>query len=76
MQTELFADAALFKSLPINSFASKENKCSGIPLVLEGRARVYKLSESGREITLYLVFEPGEYFGDLQRHVSCLASNF
>lgn len=33
--------------------------CSGLGLVLEGQARVYKLGESGREITLYRV-EPGE----------------
>lgn len=35
------------------------NMCQSLPLVMEGRARVYKTSEQGREITLYRV-EPGE----------------
>lgn len=34
-------------------------ECTGLGLVLAGQARVYKLGESGREITLYRV-EPGE----------------
>ncbi|MFN8610650.1 MAG: Crp/Fnr family transcriptional regulator [Vulcanimicrobiota bacterium] len=34
-------------------------QCTGLGLVLTGQARVYKLGESGREITLYRV-EPGE----------------
>ena len=59
VQTELFEHAALVQ-IPAHQFICLEgNKCSGIPLVLEGRARVYKLSESGREITLYRV-EPGD----------------
>ena len=33
--------------------------CGFLPLLLEGRARVYKMAESGREITLYRI-EPGE----------------
>lgn len=56
---ELFQHSKLAE-LPANQFICMEgNKCSCIPLVLEGRARVYKLSEAGREITLYRV-EPGE----------------
>lgn len=35
------------------------NACQSLALVLSGTARVYKTSESGREITLYRV-EPGE----------------
>lgn len=59
VQTELFEHAALVQ-IPAHQFICLEgNKCSGIPMVLEGRARVYKLSESGREITLYRV-EPGD----------------
>ena len=59
VQTELFEHAALVE-IPARQFICLEgNTCSGIPLVLEGRARVYKLSESGREITLYRV-EPGD----------------
>jgi CRP/FNR family transcriptional regulator len=34
------------------------DNCSALALVVEGHARVYKLAESGREITLYRV-EPG-----------------
>lgn len=33
--------------------------CRGISFVLDGQARVYRVAESGREITLYEVF-PGE----------------
>lgn len=34
-------------------------QCTHLPLVLSGNARVFKLSESGREITLYRI-DPGE----------------
>ena len=59
VQTELFEHAALVQIRAHQFICLEGNKCSGIPLVLEGRARVYKLSESGREITLYRV-EPGD----------------
>jgi CRP/FNR family transcriptional regulator len=59
VQAELFAHGKIAE-LPKDHFICLEgNKCSCIPLVLEGLARVYKLSESGREITLYRV-EPGQ----------------
>ena len=59
VQAELLEHTTLVR-IPTHQFICLEgNKCSGIPLVLEGRARVYKLSESGREITLYRV-EPGD----------------
>lgn len=59
VQAELFEHGNLAE-IPAEQFLCLEgNKCSGIPLVLRGRARVYKLGESGREITLYRV-EPGE----------------
>ena len=71
VQTELFEHAALVQ-IPAHQFICLEgNKCSGIPLVLEGRARVYKLSESGREITLYRV-EPGD---SCILTASCIMSN-
>ncbi|MEZ4701803.1 MAG: Crp/Fnr family transcriptional regulator [Rhodothermales bacterium] len=35
------------------------NQCTFLPFVLEGRARVYKASDAGREITLYRI-EAGE----------------
>lgn len=59
VKAELFEHGKLAE-LPADQFLCLEgNKCSCIPLVLEGRARVYKLSEAGREITLYRV-EPGQ----------------
>jgi len=47
------------------------NVCQSLALVTEGRARVYKSSESGREITLYRV-EPGE---SCILTASCILSN-
>ena len=38
---------------------SEGDACEGIGLFLSGQVRVYKLSESGREITLYEIY-PGE----------------
>ncbi|MDX1740947.1 MAG: cyclic nucleotide-binding domain-containing protein, partial [Rhodothermales bacterium] len=35
------------------------NRCVSLPLMVSGVVRVYKLDESGREITLYRI-EPGE----------------
>jgi CRP/FNR family transcriptional regulator len=59
VQAELFEHATRVE-IPAHQFICLEgNQCGGIPLVLEGRARVYKLGESGREITLYRV-EPGD----------------
>ena len=59
VQAELFIHGNLAK-LPADQLICLEaDKCSCIPLVLKGNARVYKLSETGREITLYRV-EPGE----------------
>ena len=46
--------------LPAGQFICMEgNQCAHLPLVLTGTARVYKMAESGREITLYRI-EPGE----------------
>jgi len=47
------------------------NMCQSLALVMEGRARVYKMSEQGREITLYRV-EPGE---SCILTASCILSN-
>jgi CRP/FNR family transcriptional regulator len=59
VQAELFAHGSLAR-LPRGQLLCLEgNKCSCIPLVLQGQARVYKLGESGREITLYRI-EPGD----------------
>ena len=62
-------DAALADHFRANASAAKlprgqticneGDNCSRLALVTDGSARVYKLAESGREITLYRV-EPGE----------------
>lgn len=58
-QAEFFANAKLVQLDPQKNICMEGAKCSCIPLVLDGTARVYKLGESGREITLYRV-EPGQ----------------
>ena len=46
-------------TLPAGRFICMEgNHCAHLPLVLAGTARVYKIGETGREITLYRI-EPG-----------------
>ncbi len=51
---------SLFKKIPKGTFISLEgDRCNFISFVASGRARVYKLGESGREITLYRL-ETGE----------------
>lgn len=63
------ADAALMEELAAHAVATRlqsgqnicheGDSCSHLALVTAGSARVFKLAESGREITLYRV-EPGE----------------
>jgi CRP/FNR family transcriptional regulator len=63
------ADAGLVRELAANTAATtlesghnichEGDRCSHLALITAGSARVYKLAESGREITLYRV-EPGE----------------
>ena len=59
VQDELFEHGSLIQIAAHQFICMEGSKCTGIPLVLEGSARIYKLSESGREITLYRV-EPGD----------------
>lgn len=66
---QLAADSALFAELcqfgdyvklpPDQHICMEGSHCSSLALVLSGTARVYKLGESGKEITLYRV-EAGE----------------
>lgn len=42
-----------------NQLLSERGKCSGVPMVLEGSIRVFKISQEGKEITLYRVM-PGQ----------------
>ncbi len=51
---------SILKAIPKGSFISTEgDECNYISFIASGRARVYKLGESGREITLYRL-EKGE----------------
>ena len=59
VQAEFFEHSNLVRLPPGQFICLEGDKCSCIPLVLEGTARVFKVGESGREITLYRV-EPGE----------------
>ena len=55
-----FFERGMPAELPAGHFICMEgNQCAHLPLVLSGVARVYKIAESGREITLYRI-EPGE----------------
>ncbi len=57
---ERFLQRAALARLERGQFVCHEGReCSHLALVLEGTARIYKLGESGREITLYRI-GPGE----------------
>ena len=45
--------------VPNTQLYTEGDRCPGIAFVLSGQIRVYKISKSGREITLYEIF-PGE----------------
>lgn len=49
------ADAPHLTLPPHTTFLEQGSTCGGLALVLSGTARVYKLAESGRELTLYRV---------------------
>jgi len=54
------ANNAVFARVPANSVIAEPGvKCAQLALLLSGQVRVYKLAESGREITLYRI-ERGE----------------
>ncbi|GAB4299552.1 MAG: Crp/Fnr family transcriptional regulator [Thiohalomonadaceae bacterium] len=54
------AQGAVVKRLPAGQYVCHEgDHCGFLPLLLSGRARVHKVAESGRELTLYRI-EPGE----------------
>ncbi|NEV62599.1 Crp/Fnr family transcriptional regulator [Thiorhodococcus minor] len=57
---EAFFRRALMARLPAGHIICHDGgECSQLALVLEGCARIYKLGENGREVTLYRI-EPGE----------------
>jgi CRP/FNR family transcriptional regulator len=58
--TEALHEAAQIVTLPAaTTICQQGNQCQQLPIVINGQARVYKLAESGREITLYRI-GPGE----------------
>ena len=51
-----FFKKATFMNIPAgHTVAAEGSQCQQLALVISGRIRVYKLSESGREITLYRI---------------------
>lgn len=57
---DTFFSQAQYVELPAGASICEEGQnCSHLALVLEGTGRVYKLSPSGREVTLYRI-NPGE----------------
>ena len=55
-----FFDTVQVRHLVEHQFVAMEgDTCRALPLVLSGRARVYKMGDQGREITLYRI-TPGE----------------
>ena len=54
---ELFYREAQYAELPASASVCEEGQhCSHLAMLLDGTARVYKLSSSGREVTLYRIF--------------------
>lgn len=58
------ADAAMLRDSVINRELAKgqimmgdNNRCTGIPMVLRGRLRLFRISDKGREMTLYHIRE-------------------
>ncbi len=57
---DTFFRTAIHKTVPAGNFICLENnQCGFLPLVLAGEARVYKMSDEGRELTLYPIL-PGD----------------
>lgn len=58
------ADAALLKNSVVRRELDKgqimmgdHNRCTGIPMVMRGRLRLFRISDKGREMTLYHIRE-------------------
>ena len=54
-QNDFFANATLVTIPQGHAIASEGSACGQLALVLSGKVRVYKLADSGREITLYRI---------------------
>ena len=68
----VFMQQAVKASLPAGATVCHQgNVCQQLPILISGQARVFKLSESGKEITLYRI-APGE---SCVLTASCIMSN-
>ena len=56
-QNDFFAHASLMRIPQGHVIATEGSVCAQLALVLSGQIRVYKLGDSGREITLYRISE-------------------
>ena len=55
-----FFSASLHQKIPANKIISVEgDACNYLSFLLKGVIRVYKVGSSGREITLYRIYEGG-----------------
>lgn len=71
--TEGILAASTVKTVPRNTTLYRAgDSCDGIGFILSGQIRVYRIGESGREITLYEI-DPGE---TCILNASCLLSRF
>ena len=57
-QQSRLAEAVMFRTVPKGTLLHSGSKdCTGLLLVKSGQLRAYILSDEGREITLYRLFE-------------------
>ncbi len=64
---KIFKENVIYKVFNVGDIlASESDSCNYLPIVIDGGVRVYKTSDSGRELTLYRI-EPGE---------SCILTTF
>ena len=53
---KLLRDTVLKKELSSGQIMTGDNsRCNGVPMVVKGRLRLFRISEKGREITLYRI---------------------
>lgn len=58
-QKEFFNSASYLRLSPDSTICEEGHQCTQLALMLQGVGRVFKISASGREITLYRIY-PGE----------------
>lgn len=53
---KLLRESVIRKDIPEGQIMMGDNKrCNGIPMVMKGRLRLFRISEKGREMTLYRI---------------------